>query len=86
MGPMGSPSHLWLCIPVPQPGGVTRGLKTRSGDGLHAQHHPGGKAEGGRRDRKDLPTAHFEVPAEETGQLTMAIYRQNLRPPPRPPR
>jgi hypothetical protein len=31
---MGSPSHLWLCVPVSQPGGVTRGLKTRSGVGF----------------------------------------------------
>lgn len=77
---MGSPSHLWLCVPVSQPGGVTRGLKTRSGTGLHARCHPAGKAEGGRRGREDLPTAHLGVPAEGTRQLTMAIYRQNLRP------
>lgn len=77
---MGSPSHLWLCVPVSQPGGVTRGLKTRSGTGFHARCHPAGKAEGGRRGREDLPTAHLGVPAKGTRQLTMAIYRQNLRP------
>lgn len=76
---MGSPSHLWLCVPVSQPGGVTRGLKTRSGTGFHARCHPTGKAEGGRRGR-ELPTARLGVPAEGTRQLTMAIYRQNLRP------
>lgn len=31
------------CVPVSQPGGITRGLKTRSGAGLHASTTQEGK-------------------------------------------
>lgn len=42
---------------------------------LHAQCHPGGKAEMAAGDT-DLLTAHLGVPAEGMGQLIVVIYTE----------